>query len=721
MCNHFKGLRFADEPCGLPMNKFPHSLSTSRPIDIGAEPDFSLGDLSVRPSLRKVGFGDRHETVEPRVMQVLVALVRVEGSVVSRDRLIEQCWGGRLVGDDAINSCIAKVRALATLTAVQAFDIETIPRVGYRLHAREAKDKPVLVAGDTSPPEIRSLTWRTGVPIAAALAIVTAAAFFFVSRPREWVVAETRQPFISTPLIERHPAISPDGTMIAYSAGSDFDSRKLYLRLIKGGDPIALATDAGDAVSPAWSPDGRTLAYVLYKANQPCRIMLAPVPAGPSRQVGRCRTVERSSVTWDRDSHALFFADSPVTGEPTRIVRLDLDTGHTVDVTNPSRRAAQDYSPTVSPDGKTLLYGRALGGLQSELRLHSLSDGSERLVIRSADSENNGAWSADSLTIFVSRSSTFDASLWGYPANGGAPSRITSSLMYIGRIASGPNGLLALETAYLHGLLVVAAPANGNEAPKPFNHAGTNIGFADYAPDGTLAVIAQHSGETGIYISGRDGSFHELAPLSKGSEAGLRWSPDSTHLAYIVPAGDGFDVPVLDRSGAIVTRLHYAAQESGRFEWSEDGTKLFISKEDAHGWREWRVDLAPPHKTVAASSYGWIGVRPWHGMMFAMKDGGPGVWRIDGVPRRVADGPDAGAFESWTLAAGCIVYPDYSDASHPVFVSVPTAGGPKTILAAAQGVNLSTIFTVDPKTGQVVYSLVDQSNADIALLRLIQK
>jgi len=64
-------------------------------------------------------------------MQVLVALARADGAVVSRDQLIERCWGGRLVGDDAINSCVAKVRALAAMTSPSAFDIETIPDVAF--------------------------------------------------------------------------------------------------------------------------------------------------------------------------------------------------------------------------------------------------------------------------------------------------------------------------------------------------------------------------------------------------------------------------------------------------------------------------------------------------------------------------------------------------------------------------------------------------------------
>ena len=45
-------------------------------------------------------------------MQVLVALARRRGQVVSRDQLIETCWAGRVVGEDAINRCIAKVRRL---------------------------------------------------------------------------------------------------------------------------------------------------------------------------------------------------------------------------------------------------------------------------------------------------------------------------------------------------------------------------------------------------------------------------------------------------------------------------------------------------------------------------------------------------------------------------------------------------------------------------------
>jgi DNA-binding winged helix-turn-helix (wHTH) protein/Flp pilus assembly protein TadD/TolB-like protein len=102
-------------------------------IELAAVADFSLGTLLVQPSIRRVSVGAREELVEPRVMQVLVALTEANGSVVSRDALTDRCWGGRIVGEDAINRCIARVRRLADITVPPAFTIETVSKVGYRL------------------------------------------------------------------------------------------------------------------------------------------------------------------------------------------------------------------------------------------------------------------------------------------------------------------------------------------------------------------------------------------------------------------------------------------------------------------------------------------------------------------------------------------------------------------------------------------------------------
>src|SRR5690349_4708551 len=102
------------------------------PVDLAREPRFRLACVNVCPATREVlgGRGQR-EVLEPRVMQVLVALSRRRGEVVSRDELIHACWRGRVVGDDAVNRCVAALRRVAH--AFGGVAIETIARVGYRL------------------------------------------------------------------------------------------------------------------------------------------------------------------------------------------------------------------------------------------------------------------------------------------------------------------------------------------------------------------------------------------------------------------------------------------------------------------------------------------------------------------------------------------------------------------------------------------------------------
>src|SRR5215468_1985879 len=112
------------------------------PIDLAQEPDFALGASKVSPSTREVLRGSERELLEPRLMQVLVALFQANGRVVSRDELIARCWEGRIVGEDAINRAIGRLRRLSEADGGASFVIETIPRIGFRLAAAPAASSP---------------------------------------------------------------------------------------------------------------------------------------------------------------------------------------------------------------------------------------------------------------------------------------------------------------------------------------------------------------------------------------------------------------------------------------------------------------------------------------------------------------------------------------------------------------------------------------------------
>lgn len=117
-------------------------------VVLAHEPPFQIGDLAVNPPTRQVECGALGETLEPRVMQVLVALYQ-GGGIVTRDELVERCWDGRVVGDDSINRVVSRLRHIAADIGGGSFAIETITKVGYRLTLAglgstrsSAKDEP---------------------------------------------------------------------------------------------------------------------------------------------------------------------------------------------------------------------------------------------------------------------------------------------------------------------------------------------------------------------------------------------------------------------------------------------------------------------------------------------------------------------------------------------------------------------------------------------------
>jgi adenylate cyclase len=104
----------------------------ARRIQLANAPSLALGELRVEPRLRRLRHADgREELIEPRVMQVLVALIQADGEVVSRDELLESCWNGVVVGEDAIERVVGRIRRLAERFG--CFRLETVTKVGYRL------------------------------------------------------------------------------------------------------------------------------------------------------------------------------------------------------------------------------------------------------------------------------------------------------------------------------------------------------------------------------------------------------------------------------------------------------------------------------------------------------------------------------------------------------------------------------------------------------------
>jgi serine/threonine protein kinase/Tol biopolymer transport system component len=107
------------------------------------------------------------------------------------------------------------------------------------------------------------------------------------------------EPFLRTPYKEFEPAFSPDGRWIAYES-NEADRDEIYVRPFPpAGAKWQVSTRGG--VTPRWSPDGKGLFYLTDDT-----LMVAAVRPGPTFQAAAPRALFRHSQPWNDDGRSRF-------------------------------------------------------------------------------------------------------------------------------------------------------------------------------------------------------------------------------------------------------------------------------------------------------------------------------------------------------------------------------------------------------------------------------
>src|SRR5262249_9174525 len=87
-------------------------------------------------------------SVEPKVFDLLVHIIRNRERVVSKDDLIATVWNGRIVSESALPTCINAARTAIGDSGEAQRLIKTLPRKGIRFVGvvRQEEGKPAAVA-----------------------------------------------------------------------------------------------------------------------------------------------------------------------------------------------------------------------------------------------------------------------------------------------------------------------------------------------------------------------------------------------------------------------------------------------------------------------------------------------------------------------------------------------------------------------------------------------
>lgn len=109
------------------------SQRTERIKSLASMSWFRAGALLVQPDRLVVLLDGREIALEPRIMEVLVALAEHAGEVVSAEQLLIEVWHGAFYGDNPVHKAIAQLRRLVADDSRAPRFIETIRKRGYRL------------------------------------------------------------------------------------------------------------------------------------------------------------------------------------------------------------------------------------------------------------------------------------------------------------------------------------------------------------------------------------------------------------------------------------------------------------------------------------------------------------------------------------------------------------------------------------------------------------
>ena len=365
---------------------------------------------------------------------------------------------------------------------------------------------------------------------------------------------------------DAQPRFSPDGTKVLFisdRSGGD----NLWTVTIAGGDTTQITRGNNSAwVSPDWTPDGK---YVVASKGETrlgvVKLWIGHVEGGAGQQLHRQpQNLKSIGAAVSPDGRYIWYArrmnswDYNARLPQYQIWMYDRHTGKDYSRTS---RYGSAFRPTLSPDGRWLVYGTRHEA-ETGLRIRDLNTGDERWLAYPVQRDDQE--SIADLDVYPGMSFTPDSrevvafhsgKLWRIPVAGGAPRQIafqvdteveigpkvaftypiTDSTQFTVRqirdAVPSPDGRQLAFTA-LDRLYVMDFPGG---TPRRLTPATFTEAFPTWSPDGQWIAYATWSPTGGqimkVRANGRGGPVQLTNAPATYTQ--LQWAPDGNRIVAI--------------------------------------------------------------------------------------------------------------------------------------------------------------------------------------------
>ncbi len=428
-------------------------------------------------------------------------------------------------------------------------------------------------------------------------------------------------PITSDAGIESFASFSPDASQIAYTwDGGSGGNSNIYVKLIDGGASLRLTDSSAIDSSPAWSPDGRNIAFLRYQRGS-AGVYLVPPIGGAERKIADVRIPRRSHVlrnlAWSPDAKHLVLVEGGAAGEPGGTQLLTISSGERTAILEGRRRGGFRHSPAFSPDGRAIAFLQSVGLSADDIYIVRLDQdlqaaGEPRRVTEDEARIDGLVWAVDGESIIFSSERNGQRGLWRVPARGGRIFPLPGAGEGARLPAVSADGSKLAYTRSMRDLNIWRQSLAGDTEPEPLIRSTRLDHLPRYSPDGRrIAFISDRTGSMQLWVADNDGTNALQLTSYEGELVTLpNWSADSRRIAVQVIERDRSHIDLVNVEDRSRRRLELPEEGGIAPSWSHDGRWIYLTRRFQGVWKfpiPDGVDAgAEPVQVVAAGGFAQV-------------------------------------------------------------------------------------------------------------------